>query len=253
MTYRIRNIGIAIALAIVAALLTSFYVSNYQRNVRSGEENVQVFVAKRDIRVGTSGADVASLGLLQESEVVRRSVVPGAISSATQLDGLVAGETIHAGEQVTARRFSTPAERGIRAQITGAMRVFQLPGDANQLLVGTLRGGDRVDVVASVQVDGEGERHATRVVLRNIEVLRPAFGAGEMKVTSTSSQAVLLAVSDTQVPKLFHVVKHGDWSLQLRPPVKASDSPEAVASASSILRDGLRGRQLERFQSGGTP
>ena len=37
MTYRLRNIGIAIALAVVAALLTTFYVTNYKRSVQHGE------------------------------------------------------------------------------------------------------------------------------------------------------------------------------------------------------------------------
>ena len=45
MTYRIRNIGIAVALAIVAALLTTFYVTNYKRTVQQGEDMVPVYVA----------------------------------------------------------------------------------------------------------------------------------------------------------------------------------------------------------------
>ena len=59
----------------------------------------------------------------------------------------------------------------------------------------------------------------------------------------------MLAVTDTQVQKLFHVLKHGEWSLQLRPPVKANDSPESVAWVGSLLTDGLRGRQLLQLQS----
>ena len=58
MTYRLRNIMIAVALALVAALLTSFYVTNYQRNVERDATDVEVFVATRDIPVGTSGADL---------------------------------------------------------------------------------------------------------------------------------------------------------------------------------------------------
>jgi hypothetical protein len=53
MTYRVKNITIAVALALVAALLTSFYVTNYQRNVRADESNVTVYVAARDIPAGT--------------------------------------------------------------------------------------------------------------------------------------------------------------------------------------------------------
>ena len=253
MTYRLRNISIAIALAVVAALLTSFYVTNYQRSVRHDEANVQVFVAARDIPAGTDGADVVAKGMLTKADVVRRSVVPGSISDPAQIDELVATQPIFAGEQVTTRRFATPAERGIRAQLTGTMRAIQVAGDQHQILAGTLRAGDRVDVIASVKVDGDKEIHATRIVLRDIEVLKaPAGASAETKLGGLNAGlSVLLAVTDTQVQKLFHVLKHGDWSLELRPPVKASDSPETVILVGSILRDGLRGGQLDQLESGG--
>ena len=54
---------------------------------------------------------------------------------------------------------------------------------------------------------------------------------------------MLLAVSDTQVQKLFHVQRHGEWTLQLRPVVDAVDSPESMETNLTILRDGLRGGQ----------
>lgn len=252
MTYRVKNITLAVALALVAALLTSFYVTNYQRNVRKDETNVAIFVAGKDIPAGTSGADIAAKGMLAKSEIVRRSVVPGAISDPAQIEELVATQPIYAGEQVSTRRFATPAERGIRAKLTGTMRAFQLAGDQNQLLVGTLREGDRVDVVASIKIDPDKDIHATRIVLRNIEVLQAAAGGGpESQISRNAGLSVLVAVTDTQVQKLFHVVKHGEWSLELRPPVKSNDSPETVAYVGSIMRDGLRGAQLDRLQGGG--
>lgn len=253
MTYRVKNISIAVALALVAALLTSFYVTNYQKNVRKNEANVPVFVAAQDIPAGTSGADIARKGLLEQREIVRRNVVPGAISSPEQIEELLATQPIYAGEQVSTRRFATPSERGIRAQLKGTMRAFQLPGDQHQLLAGTLRAGDRVDVVASIKVDPDKDVFATRIVLRDIEVLKAAGSpaAGEKIARSSSNLSVVLAVTDTQVQKLFHVSQHGDWSLDLRPPVKANDSPETVAYVGSIMRDGLSPLQIERLQAGG--
>lgn len=251
MTYKVRNITIAVALAVVAALLTSFYVTNYQRNVRKDETNVPVFVAKNDIPSGTSGADIVRRGLLSKSEVVRRSVVPGAISNPAQIEELVATQPIFAGEQVTTRRFATPAQRGIRSQITGTMRAFQLPGDQHQLLAGVLREGDRVDVVASIQIDANSDIHYTRTVLRDLEVLKaPVITTGSKLTSRTQNAFVVLAIADNQVPKLFHVQQHGQWSLELRPPVKSKDSPEAVQSAVSILTDGLRGSQLQQLAKG---
>jgi Flp pilus assembly protein CpaB len=252
MTYRVKNITIAVALALVAALLTSFYVTNFQRNVRSDETNVPVFVAGKDIPAGTSGAEILRKGLLEEGEVVRRNVVPGAISNPSQIEELLATQPIYAGEQITTRRFATPAERGIKAQLKGTMRAFQVPGDEHQLLAGTVKAGDRVDVVASIKVDPDRDVFVTRIVLRDIEVLKAATAAqaGPKLPQSSDGISVLLAVTDTQVQKLFHVIKHGEWSLELRPPVKSNDSPETVAYAGSIMRDGLRGAQLEQLQGG---
>ena len=247
MTYRVRNIAIAVALGLVAALLTSLYVTNYERNVRSGEENVSVYVAARDIPSGTSGADAARRGMLEKSEVVRRSVVPGAISKPGQLDGLVATQTIFAGEQVTTRRFASPAERGIRAQLTGVQRAISVAGDANQLLVGTLKDGDRVDVVASWAFPEGGQTHFTRVILRDLRVLKaPGTNAASEKLGSASSDShsAMLAVTDVQVQKLYWAMTNGDWHLQLRPPLKAVDSPENVESARSLVQEGVRPAEL---------
>src|SRR5205085_470237 len=130
MTYRVRNIGIAVALAAVAALLTSFYVTNYKRHVQRGEEHVTVLVASHDIPAGTPGSDVAHM--LRTETVLRRNVVPGAISNPEQLSRHVATQKTFSGEQVTTQRFGTVAETGARAELTGTMRAFQIQGDENQ-------------------------------------------------------------------------------------------------------------------------
>ena len=81
MNYRVRNIGIAVGLAALAAILTSVYVVNYKRHVQHGEGKVTVLVAARDIPAGTAGADVVDQKMLKEQTVPRKAVVAGAISS----------------------------------------------------------------------------------------------------------------------------------------------------------------------------
>ena len=257
MTYRVRNISIAIALALVAAGLTMFYVTNYQQNVRKDETNVQVFVAKVDIPAGLTGADVASRGMMSKSDVVRRAVVPGAISNPAQLATLVSTEPIYAGEQVSTRRFSSPTQQGIRAQLTGVQRAIAIAGNKNQLLAGTLKNGDKVDVVATFGPGGSSI-HVTRIVLRNIEVLRaPSGGSGEAasKISSdTAGFDVMLKVTDTQVQKLHWVYTTASaWHLELRPGTDAADSPENVESWYSVLREGVRQKQLNEAGVEGIP
>jgi Flp pilus assembly protein CpaB len=242
MTYRLRNIVIAVVLAVFAALLTMMYVTNYQRHVDKNVADVPVLVATEDIPSGTSGTQAAQH--VEERMVEQQDVAPGAVSDPELLKTLVVSQAIYGGEQVTRQRFSSATEIGVRSQLEGNMRAVAVNGDAYQLLAGTLKGGDRVDVVASLKIDPDKDVHATRIILRDLQVLKPAASPGaESRLQGGNGGenfSVLLAVSDTQVQKLFHVMKHGDWTLQLRPVVDAVDSPETLETVASLMRDGLR-------------
>jgi Flp pilus assembly protein CpaB len=244
MTYRLRNIVIAVVLAAFAALLTMMYVTSYEKRVQKGEEDVSVLVATSDIQAGTSGS--AAAARVEERMVAQRNVAPGAVSDKAQLEEFIVSEPIYAGEQVSRQRFSSSTEIGVRASLTGNMRAVALSGEGTQLLFGTLKAGDRVDLVASLKASADKDVWATRVVLRDIEVLKPAGSTGAKQLDNAARRgqlSVLLVVSDTQVQKLFHVQQHGEWTLQLRPVVDAVDSPESLETTPTILRDGLRGGQ----------
>lgn len=255
MTYRLRNISIAVALALVAALLTSYYVSNYQRDVRADETNVPIYVAARDIPAGTPGARAVQKGMLTKTEIVRRSVVPGAISNPEQLNDLVATQQIFAGEQITSRRFAAPSAQGIQAQLTGPQRAISIAGDKQQLLAGILKDGDRVDIVATFSAPESAQLHFTRIVLRDIEVLRaPESGAAAEKITNDAGYGVILKVRDTQVQRLQWAYTNAkQWHLELRPGTDAVDSPENVESWYSLLREGANRKQLDEAGAQGLP
>jgi len=253
MTYRLRNIGIAIALAVVAALLTTFYVTNYKKSVQHGEGKVPVYVATRDIALGTSGSDVANGGMLKVEQVPRRSVVPGAISQPDQIQKLVAVDKIYAGEQVSTNRFRPVQEQGVQAQLKGNLRALQVPGSGPQLLNGTLKDGDRVDIVGNWELPEGGSNHVSRTLLRNILVLQaPTTDTVSSHLSSNPNEGfnVMLAMTDSQATKFWWVVNNGDWSLQLRPITDPSDSPEEVNNAKTNAMDGLNGRQRARARSG---
>src|SRR5205809_1015637 len=141
MTYRFRNIAIAVALAVLAAMMTSFYVKQQKHDIQQGQVLTTVWVAKSDIPSGSAGDDIA----------------------------------------------------------------VQLPGDQNQLLVGTLQAGDHVDIVGSWQLSGNENEKVSRIVLRDILVLQAPEASSENKRVTQSSgdQAIMLAVTDAQAQKLF--------------------------------------------------
>jgi Flp pilus assembly protein CpaB len=238
MTYRIRNVVVAIGLALVAMMLTLYYVTNYKRTVQRGESKVQVYVASRDIPAGTPGPEAVKA--LKVQEITRRSVVPGAISSPDQVRSLVSSGPVFAGEQVTLRRFSNVAAQGIRGQLKGTMRAIQVAGDFNQLLAGTLHIGDHVDVVASIRTNADQDMHISRIVLRDIPVLALPGESAAARVGANGTTSAILGVTDTQVQRLFFVLKNADWSLQLRPVIDAADSPERVDNNLTVIGGNAR-------------
>jgi Flp pilus assembly protein CpaB len=265
MTYSARNLIIALALAVAAALLVGLYVSDYKRTVQHSQQHVTVYVAAKDIPAGTSGADAWAKGYVKTEQVLRSSVVPGAISSPKQLAPLVAAQEVFPGEQIALSRFSTVAQHGIRGLLRGTMRAIQISGSADQTLAGTLQAGDRVDVLVSMKYhftdfrsthtsDNQQDLNAGRVVLRNIRVLRSTAWTDAAKLNTptqaTGSMPVVLMVTDKQAQKLFFVVHEGTWTLALRPVVHAADSPESVDTVGTILGDGLTQAQKNELVYG---
>jgi Flp pilus assembly protein CpaB len=254
MTYRLRNIAIAVALAVLAAVIVSFYVKQQKQDLQRGQTLTAVYVAKEDIPAGTPGSEIASK--VERVEVAKDASAPGAIVRPEDLEGKVSTEQIYANEQVSLLRFANPTEQGVRAKLSGTLRAVQVPGDEHQLLSGTLNDGDRVDVVANLKYKlvnfgrgGAQENVATRTVLRDVLVIQSTLTSGDSKRLSADSENkfVLLALTDAQSQKLFFVMRNGDWTLQLRPVKDPADSPESIETVATVLGDGLSQSQLNQL------
>ena len=260
MTYRMRNILIAVALAGFAALLVTFYVSNYKSSVNHQSATVTVPVASHDIPVNTPGSQVVANGWLTTRQIPRSAVVPGAISSPDQIKSLVATQPTYAGEQITAERFGPIAQTGVAGQIAGTQRAIQLAGDPNQTLAGTIQPGDHVDFEGVVTLDFGGTNSITfsRIVVRDlkvIEVQTTATQSGKIASPSgpgsTGDASVMLRATDAQTQKIALVYatakqsSNAYWTLLLRPGIKSQDSPNSVETGFTLLTDGLSGATLK--------
>jgi pilus assembly protein CpaB len=245
MTYRLRNILIAVGLAVVAALLTVFYVSNYKSSVRSDSETVSVLVAAQDIPQGMLGQQIIEKKMLATQEIPRKAIVNGTIAKPEDIHGLIATQPIYIGEQVTARRFGPLEAAGVRDQLRGTYRVMQIKGNDAQLLSGVLRPGDHVDVVASIKFPTEdSSKHFSKVILSDVLVLRTSGedDAQASVVDPTGGDGwVMLRLTDAQAHRMYFVYANNDWWLTLRPGLNDATSPDAalIADAVSILKQGL--------------
>jgi Flp pilus assembly protein CpaB len=251
-TNRLWHVVAAVGLALLAAMLTTFYVSNYKRNVQHSETQVAVLVASKDIPVDSTGAEILSGHLLTKVSVARRQVVPGAFSRPEELRDLIATQPVYAGEQVTTHRFGTPAERGVRAQITGKERAIEVDGDQHQLLAGTLRIGDHVDVLGAWGAsDGQDPNQNTntgkggevsRVILRDLLVVSapgiPSKSGGG--IAPSGGYAVQLVLTDAESQRLEWMKAYGkDWRLVIRPPADSANSPRWYDNSETLLKDGV--------------
>jgi Flp pilus assembly protein CpaB len=246
MTYRVRNIAVAVGLALVAALLTTFYVANYKRHVRQSESTVTVYVAKKDIPQGTLGSDLVKHGWIGPEQVVQRTVVPGAISSPEQVRNLLTSADIYSGEQISLRRFANHAEQGIRVQLHGELRAISLPGTPDALLAGTLRDGDHVDFIANLKTGDCSTCYAVRDIAQDVLVLAaPTSGPAAKVGGANAATSVLLAVSDRkEAQKIWYAVENSaGWSLMLRPVAGAATPPVDVEQLANELNDGV-GRRI---------
>jgi Flp pilus assembly protein CpaB len=201
-----------------------------------------VLVAAHDLAPDTTGAKIVSSHAISAVTVPHRAVVAGAISSPNEIRNLVLTQPIYAGEQITVRRFAAAAQQGVRAQLQGSLRAFQLSGDANQLLAGTLQAGDRVDVVSSWVYPDGSQTHVSAVVLRNLLVLSPAATPTRTNGLASSQQTLSaqLALTDLQSEKLEWVIANAEWHLELRPTAGSVDDQGPVASSATLVPVGAR-------------
>jgi Flp pilus assembly protein CpaB len=129
-----------------------------------------------------------------------------------------------------------------------------VPGSATQLLNGTLKDGDRIDVVGTWLMPETSQNHVSRTVLRNLLVLKaPQTNTVSSKLSSNPNEGftVMLAMTDSQATKFWWTVQNAEWSLQLRPVTDPSDSPEEINNAKTNALDGVNARQRARAQDPG--
>jgi Flp pilus assembly protein CpaB len=236
---RIRSLALPLGLAVLAAVLVGVYITSFRHSVTHGAGMVKVHVASRDIPVGTEGSSVAGGGYLKAQTVPRRAVVAGSVTSGAPLTSLVAASPIYKGEQVTLRQFKPMAQGGIFAKFSGTQRAVVVPGEPRQVLAGTVSEGDRVDVVANAKYSlGSLKRASSRVVLRNLLVLKAPEEPGSSDINSPTASATL-AMTDKESQTMLWAMSNASWFLILRPAAHPRNSRPGVDTLYSVLGRGL--------------
>jgi Flp pilus assembly protein CpaB len=243
-SYRVRNLGVAAGLALAAVILVVAYLSNYKRHVQSGEEYASVYVASNPIPAGTPAADLLNSHLIHKTTVLQRNLVPGFVDDPAKLSNLFITRPLFTNEQVTLDSFGRANARGIQGQLAGTDRAIQVSGTAEQLLAGTVRTGDHVDVVASWGIGANGDVAVSRTILRDILVVKaPEFGTKASISTggngSSGAYSAILKLSDTAARQWYWMIINGKWTLSLRSPVQASNGKDDYDNSEKLLLPAL--------------
>jgi pilus assembly protein CpaB len=180
----VRKIALLVGALIIAGV-TAFMARNMflgasapeaQASAVAQQEAPQVMVATRTLPVGTI-IDAEMLryqpwpeGLVQEAYFVRGQ--EGA-ADPSELIGTVVRTEITAGQPLTRGSLVRPGERGFLAAALGpGMRAVTVPVSASSGVAGFVFPGDRVDIVLTQEVEGDGPSlRASETIFRNVRVL----------------------------------------------------------------------------------
>lgn len=133
----------------------------------------KVLVAKRGLPVGTIITADAIGFQLWPKEMVQDAYFIDGESDMNKLLGTVVRHAITAGEPVTQGSLVSPGDRGFLAAALGpGMRAVTVPVSAKTGVGGFVFPGDRVDLMLTQTVSGDGPPlKTTETVLRNLRVL----------------------------------------------------------------------------------
>jgi pilus assembly protein CpaB len=226
---------IALIAAALAAIVLVAFAAQYKDSVQGGNAQRTALVADRLIPAGTSGSLVVSGGLFRQSQVRETDLQAGAVADGAALAGKVATRDIYPGQQLTAADFAANADP-LRGQLKGNQRAIAIPLDSSHGMIGEVRTGDHVDVLAGFNATnastGAG-RPQLRTLMGNVLVLG-APGDTTNKNGSTSSN-VTLRVSATDAAKLAFASDNGKIWIVLRPPTGGTNPSASPVTLESLL------------------
>jgi Flp pilus assembly protein CpaB len=220
-----------------AALLLLVYLNQYRNSVNDSGEPMTVLVAKSLIEKGTPGNIVGLRGLFQTTEVPKSQVKEGAITDPGALRNRLATSDVFPGQPLTTADFAASTSGTLGSQIAGNQRAIAVPVDTAHGMVGQVRTGDRVDVLAGFNVSaGTGAaaaRPVVKVLTQNILVLEAPKRLGP-GVGAQNSANVILRTNYREAVEIAWAVDNGKVWIVLRPragaPVKRARvvTPEAL-------------------------
>jgi Flp pilus assembly protein CpaB len=211
---KIRGMAVflALLLAVGATLAVFLYVRGVRDEAKTSAGSVTVIVSKQDIQSGAALDQLVLQGAFATRNFPQGSLVEGVVTDLSQLRGQLAGSTILAGEQISAKRLVPVGTSTSKLGLHDGFVAVTIPVDAPKLVGGVIAKDDHVTVYVTV-----GD--ATLVLIPTAHVLA-VTGVGTTTSGAPAGGAVTvtfeLKPSDAQ--KLVLAQEKGAFWMALLPP-----------------------------------
>ena len=215
----------------------------------------KVLVAKRSLPVGTIITAEAVGYQLWPRELVQDAYFVDGETDVSKLLGTVVRYPLTAGEPVTQGSLVAPGDRGFLAAALGpGMRAVTVTVSAGTGVAGFVFPGDRIDLVLTQSVEGEGQPlHASETILKNLRVLATDQSTESTKGDDGKTQVqtfsmVTLEVTPKIAEKIAVAQTIGTLSLSLRSIAdNQSELERAIASGDVDLPENATHEQEEEL------
>lgn len=260
-----RAMTLALAIALFAVYLVYSWVSDVEERAQKKFGNLVLVVkAKRDIKeTETLNETMLTLEAIPDKlrEPSSISVTKGKSDQETNqnlamLAGAVALVPIKEGEQITYNKISEPGIRtGLAPQIAPGRRALAMKVDDSTSVSRLVKPGDRVDIIAVLDLGGGKQNKVAKTILQDVVVLsvgknvtnniprvREVEG-NAVRYRSLAEDAnyntVTLELDPQQAQTLTLVANNGENALTIS--LRNNDDTERAPLGTTVLQDVLGG------------
>lgn len=259
----------ALTLSLVMAVIAVFFVQSYVSSIEDEAKKkfgteVLVLKAKGNIKEN----DTINETMVEFAAIPKRFLEPAAVSWDTKEEnketsrlrrdvvGSVAIVPVKKGEQLTYNKITQPGLRtGLAPQIAPGRRAIAIPVNEISGISKLVKPGDRVDLIAVIDLGGGKDNKIAKTILQDVVVLSVGRSVtnniarvveadpygGKEKIRSlsedTSFSSITLEVEPQQAQTMALVQSNGDAALTLS--LRNNDDTDRTNLGSTIFTDVL--------------
>jgi pilus assembly protein CpaB len=216
-------IAVAALLGVLGIVALVKYADDADDRAFEGTKLVSVVRATSEVPAGTAVADLGSS--VETAKVPRAAVVPGALRSLEDVQGLVTTVALVPGDQLSTAKLGQVEDVEGDTAVPKGMQELTIPVHGARLVGGALKPGDRAGVFVSY--DG-----TTANPINGLRILR--IDNGVAGAEDAAGTLVTVAVNTLDAEKLVHTMEFGKIWLS-----RQSDSNETAGGKAITSKDVL--------------